>query len=135
MLNLGLNRLFQGGAVRALSQVTEIDFDWPRRFLNSLSDQDRQNLIRYALSLPSISTIQTQRWANCLLRSNIVGHLGGAKSEVVRQRQVALFAHVDADFGEAIAKGVGVSVTPISFPDGPTWLNTTVASNSSTLRY
>ncbi|CAL1710212.1 unnamed protein product [Somion occarium] len=101
-----------GGAVRSLSQVTEIDFDWPRRFLNALSKKDRQNLI-----------------------NNIVGHLGAVKSKDVRRRQVALFAHTNADFGGAIAKGVGVPVVPLSFKDGPTWLNTTVPSKNSTLHY
>ena len=38
----------QGGAVAALAAVNEIDFDWPRRFWNGLSEQDQQNLIRYA---------------------------------------------------------------------------------------
>lgn len=36
----------QGGAVRSLSQVTAVDFDWPKRFWASLSAQDQQNLIR-----------------------------------------------------------------------------------------
>ena len=54
----------------------------------------------------------------------------------VRQRQVALFALVDEKLGEAIARGVGVTVPTLpNFPTGPTWLNTTVFSNSSTLNY
>ncbi|KAI0784110.1 catalase-domain-containing protein [Abortiporus biennis] len=102
-----------GGAVRSLSRVTEIDFDWPRRFWNSLSEQDQQNLI-----------------------SNIVGHLGLVKSVEVRKRQVALFAHANATLGQAIADGVGVPVVALEFPDsGPTWLNTTVPSSTSTLNY
>ena len=54
----------------------------------------------------------------------------------VRQRQVALFALVDPALGKAIADGVGVPVPPLpQFPPGPTWLNTTVDSQSSTLIY
>ncbi|KAI0088364.1 catalase-domain-containing protein [Irpex rosettiformis] len=102
-----------GGAVRSLTQVTAIDFDWPKRFWSSLSAQDQQNLI-----------------------SNVVGHLGAAKSQSVKQRQVALFALVDKSLGEAIAKGVNVSVPALpNFPTNVTWLDTTVSSNSSTLNY
>ena len=65
-----------------------------------------------------------------------MGHLGTVKSTSVRQRQVALFALVDSALGKAIADGVGVSVPTLpNFPAGPTWLNTTVPSNSSTLNY
>lgn len=100
-----------GGAVSALSRVTEIDFEWPRRFWASLSSADQQNLI-----------------------SNVVGHLGGAPSKDIRTRMVALFAHVDAALGSAIAKGVGVPVTKVSFPtDEPTWDNTTTWVTTSTL--
>lgn len=69
--------------------------------------------------------------------SNVVGHLGTVKSVSVRQRQVALFALVDPALGQAIASGVNVSVpSPLpSFPAGPTWYNTTKASNDSTLDY
>ncbi|KAL1715661.1 catalase-like domain-containing protein [Schizophyllum commune] len=102
-----------GGAVSALSRVTEIDFDWPRRFYDSLSQTDKENLI-----------------------SNIVGHLGGAKSEYVRQRQASLFAHVDPDFGQSIADGIGVSVVPLEFSnDKPTWEGTTIDTSNSTLEY
>lgn len=68
--------------------------------------------------------------------SNIVGHLGGAKSEYVRQRQASLFAHVDPDFGQAIADGIGVSVVPLEFSnDKPTWEGTTIDTSNSTLDY
>lgn len=68
------------------------------------------------------------------LFSNIVGHLGGAKSEYVRQRQASLFAHVDPDFGQAIADGIGVSVVPLEFSnDKPTWEATTIDTSNSTL--
>ncbi|KAI0696337.1 catalase-domain-containing protein [Cytidiella melzeri] len=105
---------WEGGAVQSLSQVTAVDFDWPRRFWTSLSAQDQKNLIR-----------------------NIIGHLGNAKSVSVKQRQVALFSLVDAAFGSAVAAGVNVAVpNPLpSFPAGPTWLNTTFPSGNSTLNY
>ncbi|KAI0074272.1 catalase-domain-containing protein [Panus rudis PR-1116 ss-1] len=102
-----------GGAVRSLSRVTEVDFDWPRRYLNSLSQTDKTNII-----------------------NNMIGHLGAVKSEKVRTRQVALFAHTDYNFGKAIADAVGVPVVNVTFPsDGPTWMNTTVPSGNSTLNY
>ncbi|KAI0340276.1 catalase-domain-containing protein [Trametopsis cervina] len=109
-----LHQQWTGGAVRALSQVTAIDFDWPQRFWKGLSAQDQKNLI-----------------------SNIVGHLGGAKSTSVKQRQVALFALVDKSFGQGVASGINVSVpTDLpNFPNGPTWFNTTKSTTKSTLNY
>ncbi|KAI0704190.1 catalase-domain-containing protein [Cerioporus squamosus] len=101
-----------GGAVAALSAVNEIDFDWPRRFWNSLSEQDQQNLI-----------------------SNVVGHLGAAPTYSVRQRMASLFYHANATLGQAIADGVGVNVTILTFPDGPTWFNVTKDTQNSTLDY
>ncbi|EKM57300.1 uncharacterized protein PHACADRAFT_254998 [Phanerochaete carnosa HHB-10118-sp] len=103
-----------GGAVKSLSEVTAIDFDWPQRFWKSLSEQDQTNFI-----------------------SNVVGHLGTVNSVSVRQRQVALFALVDPALGKAIADGVNVTVpNPLpSFPTGPTWFNTTKPATNSTLNY
>ncbi|KAI0758857.1 catalase-domain-containing protein [Fomes fomentarius] len=101
-----------GGAVAALSAVTEIDFDCPRRFWNSLSEQDQRNLI-----------------------SNVVGHLGGARTASVRQRMASLFYHANATLGQAIADGVGVKVTELTFPDGPTWFNVTKDTQNSTVNY
>ncbi|OBZ76293.1 Catalase [Grifola frondosa] len=101
-----------GGAVAALSAVNEVDFDWPRRFWQSLSEQDQQNLI-----------------------SNVVGHLGQAPTVSVRERMASLFAHVYPTLGQAIASGVGVQTTNLTFPDGPTWFNITINTNSSTLFY
>ncbi|KIY68934.1 catalase-domain-containing protein [Cylindrobasidium torrendii FP15055 ss-10] len=109
-----LHQQWTGGAVSSLAEVTDIDFDWPRRFWASLSETDQQNLI-----------------------SNIVGHLGGAKSESVRRRQTALFALVDPAFGQAVADGVGVSVDALEFPgvEVPTWANTTRDAKGSTVGY
>lgn len=44
------------------------------------------------------------------LVDNIIGHLGGAKSDTIKKRQVALFAKADAEFGARVAKGVNVSL-------------------------
>ncbi|KAI0366552.1 catalase-domain-containing protein [Pilatotrama ljubarskyi] len=101
-----------GGAVASLSAVTEIDFDWPRRFWSGLSEQDQQNLV-----------------------SNVVGHLGAASTYSVRQRMASLFYHANATLGQAIADGVGVEVTNLTFPDGPTWYNVTKNTENSTLDY
>ncbi|KAH9944922.1 catalase-domain-containing protein [Amylocystis lapponica] len=110
---LDSHQLWVGGAVQSLSELTEIDFDWPRIFWNSLSDQDQQNLI-----------------------SNVVGHLGQAPTLSVRTKQVALFAHTNYTLGKAIADGVNVTTWPnLTFADAPTWHNTTIFSNSSTLSY
>ncbi|KAH9903213.1 catalase-domain-containing protein [Cubamyces lactineus] len=101
-----------GGAVASLAAVNEIDFDWPRRFWNGLSEQDQQNLI-----------------------SNVVGHLGAAPTYSVRQRMASLFFHANATLGQAIADGVGVKVVNLTFPDGPTWFNVTKTPVGSTLNY
>ncbi|KAI0672137.1 catalase-domain-containing protein [Trametes maxima] len=103
---------WQGGAVASLSAVTEIDFDWPRRFWNSLSEQDKQNLI-----------------------GNVVGHLGAAPTYSVRQRMASLFYHANATLGQAIAAGVNVTVVDLSFADGPTWYNVTKNTDNSTVNY
>ncbi|KAI0649743.1 catalase-domain-containing protein [Trametes meyenii] len=103
---------WQGGAVASLSAVTEVDFDWPRRFWNSLSERDQQNLI-----------------------ANVVGHLGAAPTYSVRQRMASLFYHANATLGQAIADGVSVTVVNLSFGDGPTWYNVTKNTNNSTVDY
>lgn len=111
--NFDSHQQWIGGAVESLSAVTEIDFSWPRIFWNSLSEQDQQNFI-----------------------GNVAGHLGEAPSSVVRERQVALFAHVNASLGAAIAAGVNVTSWPnLSFSQGPNWYNHTIYSDSSTLFY
>ncbi|KAH9834758.1 catalase-like protein [Rhodofomes roseus] len=110
---LDSHQQWTGGAVQSLSMVTEIDFSWPRIFWNTMSDQDQQNLI-----------------------SNVVGHLGEVVSQEVRERQVALFNHVNATLGQAIAAGVGVtSIQSLNFTYGETWLNHTVYSTDSTLDF
>ena len=69
------------------------------------------------------------------LCSNVVGHLGGAPTESVRQRMASLFYHANATLGQAIADGVGVQVTELTFPDGPTWFNETKDTDTSTVDY
>lgn len=69
------------------------------------------------------------------LRSNVIGHLGAAPTESVRQRMASLFYHANETLGKAIADGVGVTVTPLTFPDGPTWFNVTKDTQNSTLDY
>lgn len=64
-----------------------------------------------------------------------MGHLGAAPTESVRQRMASLFYHANATLGQAIADGVGVTVTNLTFPNGPTWFNTTRNTQNSTLDY
>ena len=67
--------------------------------------------------------------------SNVVGHLGAAPTYSVRQRMASLFYHANATLGQAIADGVSVNVTQLTFPDGPTWFNVTKDTDTSTLDY
>jgi catalase len=46
------------------------------------------------------------------LISNIVGHLGGAKKPI-QLRQAALFYKADAEYGERVAKGLGLKVEEV----------------------
>jgi len=43
------------------------------------------------------------------LVDNIVGHLGSAKSDVIKKRQAKLFAKVDQELGQRIAQGIHVT--------------------------
>ncbi|KII85564.1 hypothetical protein PLICRDRAFT_116086 [Plicaturopsis crispa FD-325 SS-3] len=78
---------FVGGAYRELSELTELDFEQPRALWSKVfSDTDRAHYV-----------------------SNVAGHLGGAKSEVVKARQLAVFAHVAPELADAVAKAIGFS--------------------------
>ncbi|GAA5911657.1 hypothetical protein JCM5296_005866 [Sporobolomyces johnsonii] len=78
---------FIGGATLDLSQVTEIDFEQPRDLYQRVfSDQDRANFVK-----------------------NVAGHLGGAKSEDVKRRALSVFAVVDQQLSDNIAKAIGIS--------------------------
>ena len=99
--------IWVGGAVRSLSKIDEsVDFDWPRKFVRAnlaccvgttdtpvqvsdLSKQDKENLI-----------------------SNIAGHLGGAKSDEIKNRQLCVFEKVSQEFASAVAKAMNYTYTP-----------------------
>ncbi|KAF8576416.1 catalase-domain-containing protein [Ramaria rubella] len=65
-----------GGALRYLSTISDIDYEWPSIFWGNLSQRDQENLI-----------------------SNVVGHLGLVNSTVIRQRQAAVFARANRELG------------------------------------
>jgi catalase len=44
--------------------------------------------------------------------SNVAGHLGGAKSPVVKARTISYFTTVDADLGARLAKAIGIAPQP-----------------------
>ncbi|KAH7923317.1 catalase-domain-containing protein [Leucogyrophana mollusca] len=79
--------IWVGGAVKYVSTPSEIDFDLPRIFWNGLSERDQNNLIY-----------------------NVVWHLGQASDMDIRTKQCKIFAHVNETLGQAIAKGVNVTL-------------------------
>ncbi|QRV78657.1 catalase [Ceratobasidium sp. AG-Ba] len=85
---------FVGSAVSDLSEVTELDFEQPRAlwqkvFAKTPGAQDR-------------------------FVKNVAGHLGNAKSAEVKARQLAVFAAVDQDLSDRIAKAIGApTVKPL----------------------
>ncbi|KAI0036404.1 catalase [Vararia minispora EC-137] len=81
-----------GNARLQLSEINELDFEQPRALYKKAMDQTaRDHLI-----------------------SNLAGHLGGVKSPVVKARQLSVFAAVDQDFSDAVAKAIGhPSVKPL----------------------
>ncbi|KXN88045.1 Catalase [Leucoagaricus sp. SymC.cos] len=79
--------IWVGGAVKYVSQPSEIDFDQARGFWSRLSVTDQEHFV-----------------------SNVIGHLGLASNPAIRQKQVKIFSHVNATLGERIAKGVNVTV-------------------------
>ncbi|KAG2074397.1 catalase-domain-containing protein [Suillus decipiens] len=79
--------IWTGGAVMYLSTPTEADFDLPRTYWNGLSEQDQEHLIY-----------------------NTIWHLGQATDLAIRTKQCKVFYHVNATLGEAIAKGVNVTL-------------------------
>lgn len=76
-----------GGAVKYVSQPSEIDFDQARGFWSRLSPRDQEHFI-----------------------SNVIGHLGQATNPAIRLKQCQLFVHVNATLGERIAQGVNVTL-------------------------
>jgi len=82
------------GAVNLdLSEVTELDFEQPRvLYQKVMNDTDRAHLI-----------------------SNLAGHLGGAKSKEIKERQLSVFAAVDQSFADRLAAAIGLSpVKPLA---------------------
>ena len=105
-----------------------------------IDDENLQDLAGPQPSFHFHPPIIEHRLAQVLVEFLVLEHaydlLGYIPFQVVKQRQVALFALVDPALGKAIADGIGVSVPPLpKFPVGPTWLNTTVSTGSSTLNY
>ncbi|EGN97113.1 hypothetical protein SERLA73DRAFT_161314 [Serpula lacrymans var. lacrymans S7.3] len=80
--------VWTGTALKYLSTPSEIDFDLPRIFWNGLSATDQANLI-----------------------SNVIGHLGLASDQSIKDKQCAIFNHVNATLGQAIAKGVNCTIS------------------------
>ncbi|KAF8892885.1 catalase-like domain-containing protein [Infundibulicybe gibba] len=79
--------IWTGGAVQYVSTPSEIDFDLPRIFWRNLSPSDQDNMV-----------------------SNIVGHFGKVTDMTIKKRQLQVFAHVNATFGQRIAAGVNMTL-------------------------
>jgi len=78
---------FIGGAYRDLSEITELDFEQPRAMWSKVwNDQQREAYVQ-----------------------NVAGHFKGVKSKVVRDRQLSVWAAVDQELSNRIAKAVGAS--------------------------
>ncbi|TFK42776.1 catalase-like domain-containing protein [Crucibulum laeve] len=80
--------IWVGGAVKFLSTTSEIDFDQARGFWSRLTHGDQENLIK-----------------------NVIGHLGLATDARIKQKQVHIFAHVNATLGQRIAQGVNITLS------------------------
>ncbi len=79
-----------GMAARHAYVLGDVDFVQPAAlYRDVMSEQDRTNLV-----------------------SNIVGHLGGAQKRI-QLRQTALFYKADAEWGERVAKGLGLDVAEV----------------------
>ncbi|KZT37300.1 catalase [Sistotremastrum suecicum HHB10207 ss-3] len=76
---------FIGNASYELSFITELDFEQPRALWQKVFDD-------------------TQK---AHFVSNIAGHIGGVKSKEILARQLSVFAAVDQDLSDRIAKAVG----------------------------
>ncbi|KAI0338405.1 catalase [Trametopsis cervina] len=86
------HELWLGHAQTELSYITELDFEQPRALWQKVFDDT----------------------AKAHFVSNVAGHLGGAKSAKVKERQLSVFAAVDQDLSDRIAKAIGhPSVAPL----------------------
>ncbi|KZO89518.1 catalase-domain-containing protein [Calocera viscosa TUFC12733] len=79
--------IWVGGAVKYLSQPSEVDYVQPRIFWNSLSDMDQDHLI-----------------------TNVVSHLGQVTDMTVKYRQLWHFNHVNTTLGQTLAEGMNMTV-------------------------
>ncbi|KWU47565.1 catalase-domain-containing protein [Rhodotorula sp. JG-1b] len=78
---------FTGECVNQLSLITELDFEQPRQLWEKVFDDAARK--RFV--------------------SNVAGHLGGAKSDEIKQRTLSVFGAVHPDISAGIAKEIGVS--------------------------
>ncbi|GBE84665.1 catalase [Sparassis latifolia] len=79
-----------GAANADLSFITELDFEQPRALWQKVfNDTDREHFVH-----------------------NVAVHLGNAKSAAVKARQLSVFAAVDQEIADRIAKAIGVPTVP-----------------------
>jgi len=101
-----------GGAVRSLSYMDDkVDWDWPRIFVRGYL----ACCIRYTDAPVQFFGLSQQDKDHLI--SNIAGHLGGVKSDEIKNRQLAVFEKVDPEFASAIAKAMNFTYTPSSQND------------------
>ncbi|KAF7324817.1 Catalase [Mycena kentingensis (nom. inval.)] len=83
---------FLGGAIRDLSEITELDFEQPRALWSKVwSDAERETYVQ-----------------------NVASHFGDVKSPEIRARQLSVWAAVDQNLSDRIAKAVGApTVQPL----------------------
>jgi catalase len=83
---------FVGGAYRDLSEINELDFEQPRALWTKVFDDTaRDHYVR-----------------------NVAGHFGNVKRPEIKARQLAIWAAVDQDLSNRIAKAVGApTVQPL----------------------
>ena len=102
--------IWTGGAVKYVSRPTELDFELPRIFV-------RPSFTFLALPNPFCLTLWRAQWNRLSeidqehLISNVVGHLGRATNERIKQKQCEIFAHVNATLGQRIASGVNITLS------------------------
>ncbi|KIY44913.1 catalase [Fistulina hepatica ATCC 64428] len=85
---------FVGAAYRDLSEITELDFEQPRKLWASVwGDAEREAYVQ-----------------------NVAAHFGGVKSAEVRSRMLSVWAAVDQSLSDRIAVAVGApKVKPLPF--------------------
>jgi len=79
-----------GAAVTDLSEVTELDFEQPRKLWEKVFDDKAK-----------------ERFVG-----NVSGHLGNAKSKEVKERTLSVFSAISPDLGARIAKDLGMKPVP-----------------------